>query len=196
MGAIGGVIGFGLTKAGCDVSAVARGATLAALREKGLRFTSGGPVESARLRVSDDPRSLGVQDLVVIAVKAPALAQAAASVTPLIGPNTIVLPAMNGVPWWFFQGFGGSLAGTALRSVDPSGTIASAIPAPNIIGCVVHLGASCPEPGFVKSLPLRTLIIGEPSGAMTERLASLGATPGEVGIRTPTQRLDPTRHLV
>ena len=182
IGAIGSLIGFGLTKAGCEVSALARGATLAALREKGLRFTSGGPVESARLRVSDDPRDLGVQDLVVIAVKAPALAEAAANVAPLIGPETIVLPAMNGVPWWFFQDFGGRLAGTALASVDPAGVIAAALPAPNIIGCVVHLGASCPEPGFVKSLPLRTLILGEPSGAITERLASLGATLEKAGF--------------
>lgn len=89
---------------------------------------------------------------------------------------------MNGVPWLFFQDFGGRLAGTALASVDPTGAIASALPAPNIIGCVVHLGASCPEPGFVKSLPLRTLILGEPSGAMTERLASLGATLEKAGF--------------
>lgn len=182
MGAIGGVIGFGLTKAGCDVSGLARGATLAALREKGLRFTSGGPVESARIRVSEDPRELGVQDLVVIAVKAPALALAAASVAPLIGPETIVLPAMNGVPWWFFQGFGGELAGTSLRSVDPGGVIASTIPPSAILGCVVHLGASCPEPGFVKSLPLKTLIVGEPSGRMTDRLRALGATLEKAGF--------------
>lgn len=173
LGAIGGLLGFGLAKAGCEVSGIARGATLAALREKGLRFSDGGPVETRRIRAVEDPRDLGVQDLVVIAVKAPALASVATRVSPLIGPDTIVLPAMNGVPWWFFQGFGGKLAGTSLESTDPGLAISSSIPPSSIIGCVVHLGASCPEPGLVSALPLRTLIVGEPSGILTDRLQML-----------------------
>ncbi len=185
VGAIGGTLGFALSRAGHEVSGLARGATLNALRENGLRFIDGsgdGRVSAAAIRAEEDPKKLGVQDLVVMAVKAPALAAAARSVSPLIGPETIVMPAMNGVPWWFFQDFGGRLADTMLRSTDPDGSISAAIPPRSIIGCVIHLGASCPEPGLVKSLPLKTLIIGEPSGALTERLKNLGSILAEAGF--------------
>jgi 2-dehydropantoate 2-reductase len=171
VGAIGGMLGFGLAKAGCELSGLARGATLAALRAKGLRFTDGGPEESVPLRASADAADLGPQDLVVVAVKAPSLASAAPLIAPLLGEETIVMPAMNGIPWWFFQDFGGELAGTHLRSIDPDGSIASAILPSSVLGCVVHCGASCPEPGLVASLKLRSLIVGEPSGAFTPRLA-------------------------
>ncbi len=173
-GAIGGSIGFGLARAGCLVSCIARGRTLATLREKGLRFTDGGPVEAASIHAVESAGELGVQDLVVLAVKAPALTDVAPLILPLLGPSTIVLPAMNGVPWWFFQGFGGELAGTSLEPIDPRGIIASNISPASIIGCVVHFGASCPEPGLIKALPQRTLIIGEPSGKISERLNVLG----------------------
>ncbi|HWR10766.1 MAG TPA: 2-dehydropantoate 2-reductase [Rectinemataceae bacterium] len=181
VGAIGGSIGFGLSKAGCEVSGIARGRTLAALREKGLRFTDGGLIETERIAAVENPEELGVQDLVVLAVKAPALTEVAPRIAPLLGPATMVLPAMNGVPWWFFQGFGGNLAGTSLDPIDPAGIIASNIPAAAIIGCVVHFGASCPEPGLVKALPKRTLIVGEPSGGNTERLRALGEILGKAG---------------
>ncbi|HCO48364.1 MAG TPA: 2-dehydropantoate 2-reductase [Spirochaetaceae bacterium] len=185
VGAIGGTLGFALSKAGHEVSGLARGVTLAALRKKGLRFIDGsgkGSVQTAAIRVEEDPHRLGIQDLVVVAVKAPALKAAAAGAAPLIGPETIVMPAMNGVPWWFFQDFGGKLAGTKLISTDPDGYISALIPSHSILGCVIHLGASCPEPGLVKSLPLKTLIIGEPSGAMTERLKKLGEILAEAGF--------------
>jgi len=195
VGAIGGFIGYRLAAAGCDLSGVARGATLAALRERGLRFTEGDRAGTARvgtthfeslpIKASSEPSELGEQDLVVLAVKAPALAAAAASMAPLLGPETVVLPAMNGVPWWFFHGLGrGSDArpgfeGRNLASVDPSGSIAAAIPPSRVLGCVVHVGASCPEPGLVKALPLRRLIIGEPTGRATPRLAAVaGALRG------------------
>jgi 2-dehydropantoate 2-reductase len=173
VGAIGGMLGFGLAKAGCELSGLARGVTLAALRAKGLRFTDGGPEESVPLRASAEATDLGPQDLVVLAVKAPSLASAAPLIAPLLGEGTIVMPAMNGVPWWFFQDFGGELAGTRLRSIDPDGSIASAIPPSSVLGCVVHCGASCPEPGLVASFKLRPLIVGEPSGAFTPRLAKV-----------------------
>jgi 2-dehydropantoate 2-reductase len=207
VGAIGGFIGYRLAAAGCDLSGVARGATLAALRERGLRFAEDGRagtarVESLSIRASSDPVELGEQDLVVLAVKAPALAQAAASIAPLLGPETVVLPAMNGVPWWFFHGLGrgqgrgsdasGAFEGWNLASVDPSGSIAAAIPPSRVLGCVVHIGASCPEPGLVKALPLRRLIIGEPTGADTPRLSAVaGALRGagfDVDVTDSIQR--------
>jgi 2-dehydropantoate 2-reductase len=177
VGAIGGLLGHGLARSGCELSGVARGATLDALRARGLRLDSGDRVDSVSIRVSADPGELGVQDLVILAVKAPALREAALSIGPLLGPSTVVLPAMNGVPWWFFHGLkpaaGVSLEGRRLESVDPSGSIAVAVSASRVLGCVVHIGASCPEPGLVKALPLRRLIVGEPSGESTPRLAAV-----------------------
>jgi 2-dehydropantoate 2-reductase len=174
-GAIGGWIGLRLAQAGCEVSVVARGATLEALNAHGLRLQSGGETLSAKVKASASPADLGVQDLVVIAVKAPALADVAAAMRPLIGPDTIVLTAMNGVPWWFFQGFGGAYEGTRLKAVDPEGRIAEAIPARHIIGCVVHASCALREPGFVQHHFGNKLIIGEPSGAKTERVQELAA---------------------
>ncbi|WP_096698435.1 2-dehydropantoate 2-reductase [Polaromonas sp. AER18D-145] len=172
-GAIGGWLGAGLAAAGCDVSVVARGATLEALNSHGLRVASGTDTRSVAVRANADPAALGVQDLVVIAVKAPALLDVARQIAPLIGPETLVLTAMNGVPWWFFQGFGGPYAGTQLKAVDATGEIAAAIPAANIIGCVVHASCSVDAPGVIRHHFGNGLIIGEPSGAQSPRVQAL-----------------------
>ena len=129
-GAIGGWIGAGLASAGCQVSVFARGATLAALQQHGLRL---GDTQYA-VNASANAAELGVQDLVVIAVKAPALQGVARQIEPLIGPNTVVMTAMNGIPWWFFQTFGGALAGTRLQAIDATGAIDQAIPAASVSG--------------------------------------------------------------
>jgi 2-dehydropantoate 2-reductase len=172
-GAIGGWIGAGLAAAGCKVSVVARGATLEALNRDGLRVVSGTDTRSVNVGASASPAALGVQDLVVIAVKAPALLDVARQIAPLIGPDTLVLTAMNGVPWWFFQGFGGLYAGTTLKAVDATGEIAAAIPAANIIGCVVHASCSVDAPGVIRHHFGNGLIIGEPSGEQTPRVQAL-----------------------
>ena len=181
-GAIGGWIGLKLAKAACDVSVVARGATLQALRTHGLRLGSGAEVLSAPVMASATPADLGVQDLVVVAVKAPAMAAVAAAMRPLLGPQTMVLTAMNGVPWWFFQGFGGRYEGTRLKAVDPEGGIADAIPARHIVGCVVHASCSLREPGFVQQHFGNKLIIGEPSGAKSERVLQLATLLERAGF--------------
>ena len=163
-GAIGGFIGARLALAGeCQVSAVARGATLAALREHGLRLRQGGALHSAPVQASDDPATLGPQDGVVIAVKGPALAAVAARIAPLLGPDTWVLPAMNGVPWWFGAG-APALGDAPLESIDPGGRIAAAIPVARVIGCVVHASTWTSEPGLVEHKMGQGLIIGEPLG--------------------------------
>lgn len=196
-GAIGGWIGARLAQQpGVTLSVVARGATLAALQQHGLRLhratpdatgTTGaasavgaGNVSASQaaplcvpVKASAQPADLGVQDLVVIAVKAPALAEVAQHIAPLIGPHTVVLTAMNGVPWWFLQGFGGSYTNTPLASVDPQGRIAQAIPAQHIIGCVVHASCSLRGPGEVQHHFGNGLIIGEPSGALSARAQAL-----------------------
>ncbi|RZJ26960.1 MAG: 2-dehydropantoate 2-reductase [Haliea sp.] len=180
-GAIGGWIGVRLAQAGCSVNVVARGATLQALQQHGLRLQQGDEVTSVQVRASADPASFGVQDLVIIAVKAPALADVARAIAPLIGPDTIVLTAMNGVPWWFLDGFGGEHAGKRLSAVDADGSIARAIPSHHVIGCVVHASCSLNSPGFVKNHFGNKLIIGEPSGEKTERVQALAALLEKAG---------------
>lgn len=181
-GAIGGWIGVKLARVGCDVSVVARGATLDALRHHGLRLAEGAQLHAAPVRASHAPADLGVQDLVVVAVKAPAMADVASGIGPLLGPGTIVLTAMNGVPWWFFHGMGGEFAGTRLQSIDPGGRIAEAIPARHIIGCVVHASCALAGPGHVKHHFGNKLIIGEPSGERTARVQQLDSLLGEAGF--------------
>jgi 2-dehydropantoate 2-reductase len=189
-GAIGGWMGAKLAQAGCEVSVVARGRTLEALQLHGLRLEEPAPgsarteTTSVPVRASDSPAELGVQDLVIIAVKAPAMADVAMAISPLIGPDTIVLTAMNGVPWWFFEGFGAQYAGTRLKAVDPEGAIARAIPAQHIIGCVVHASCSLNSPGFVRQHFGNKLIVGEPSGEKTPRVRQLVALLERAGFET------------
>ena len=183
-GAIGGWVGVRLARAGCEVGVVARGATLEALQAHGLRLQQASEVLSAAVNASSSPDGLGAQDLVVVAVKAPAMAEVARSIAPLIGPQTVVLTAMNGVPWWFFEGFGGRYAGTRLASIDPDGSIARAVPARHIIGCVVHASCSVKEPGFVAHHFGNKLIIGEPSGEKTPRVLELAALLERAGFDT------------
>ncbi|MBS0407486.1 MAG: 2-dehydropantoate 2-reductase [Proteobacteria bacterium] len=178
-GAIGGWIGARLAAQGAQVSCVARGATLAALREGGLRLieadANGQSVERAfAVQASAEPAELGTQDLVIVAVKAPAMAEVARHIGPLLGPHTVVLTAMNGVPWWFLQGFGGALAGTPLQSVDAGGVIARAIAPQHVIGCVVHASCSLDAPGVVRRRQGNGLIVGEPKGGESPRLRALG----------------------
>jgi 2-dehydropantoate 2-reductase len=181
-GAIGGWLGVKLARAGCELNVVARGATLEALNQNGLRLEQDGAVLQVPVRASASPAELGVQDLVVVAVKAPAMASVAAAIGPLLGPDTMVLTAMNGVPWWFFEGFGGARAGTRLKAVDPDGAIAAAIPARHIIGGVVHASSGLHGPGFVRHFFGNRLIIGEPSGEKTPRVLALAALLEKAGL--------------
>jgi 2-dehydropantoate 2-reductase len=183
-GAIGGWVGVKLGRAGCDISVVARDATLQSLQAHGLRLAEGSETLSVPVRASASPADLGVQDLVVIAVKAPAMPDVARAIKPLLGPGTMVLTAMNGVPWWFFQGFGGQFAGARLKAVDPDGAIAEAIPARHIIGCVVHASCSLREPGFVQHHFGNKLIVGEPSGEKTARVQQLVRLLERAGFET------------
>lgn len=168
-GAIGGLIGTRLAAAGgSTVSALARGATLVALREHGWRLHSGGDLITAPVIASNQPADLGPQDLVIIAVKAPAMSDIAARIAPLLAPHTVVLPAMNGVPWWFAEGVD-SLQGCALNSVDPGGRIAQAIAFERVLGAVVHISAATAAPGLVSHKMGRGLIVGEPRGGRSPR---------------------------
>jgi 2-dehydropantoate 2-reductase len=182
-GAIGGCLGARLAAAGdCEVSALARGETLAALRRHGWRLHSGDSLIQAPAVAADDPAALGVQDLLVVAVKGPSMAAVAERVGPLIGPDTVILPAMNGVPWWFGHGLSGTARGMKLESVDPDGALARALPPSQVIGCVVHIAAGLREPGLVGHKMGWGLVIGEPLGGTSERLVAVQALLQGAGL--------------
>ena len=181
-GAIGGWLGHGLAGAGANVSVVARGATLAALAVHGLRLAHAGSITSQPVRASSSSADVGVQDLVIISVKAPSLPDVARHIAPLIGQQTIVLTAMNGVPWWFLHGFGAVYANQPIASIDPQGSIANAIAPQHIIGCVVHASCSVDAPGLVRHHFGHKLIVGEPSGAKSQRLLELAALLEKAGF--------------
>lgn len=173
-GAIGSWIGAWIAATGrAQVSALARGDTLHALRSEGWHLDlEDGSTLQCPVKASDAPQELDVQDLVVIAVKGPALAALARALTPLIGPHTVILPAMNGVPWWFCQGLPGFASG--LTSIDPQGKISQSLPLPQVLGCVVHASSRMRQPGWVQPGKGRHLVIGEPLGGLSDRAAAVG----------------------
>ena len=163
-GAVGGLMAGWLAQAGHDISVVARGAQLTAIRDKGLRVVSGKKEISVKIKADSDPSKLGPQDSVIVAVKAQSLPEVAASIGPLLGPATSIVTAMNGVPWWFFDrlAFGGGKL--RLETLDPGGKLSQAMPTERLVGCVVHLAASTPEPGLISLNMGQRLILGEPGG--------------------------------
>jgi len=183
-GAIGGFIGTRLALAGnCDLSAFARGATLQALRAHGWRLEMKDQLLQKPARASDSAAELGVQDLVIIAVKGQGLAAAARNIAPLIGPDTIILPAMNGVPWWFGHGVA-ALGSQPLDSVDPGGSVAAMLPYEQVLGCVVHASTKAPKPGLVSHQMGNGLIIGEPAGGSSPRAEQVCALLRQAGFDT------------
>lgn len=160
-GAVGALLAAALARAGHTVSVLARGNTLAAIRAHGIRVLSGdAPASSVRVQASDDATALGVQDIVVIALKAHVLPELADSLRPMIGPDTVIVSAMNGLPWWFLQGLGGQIQSEPLEAVDPGGRVSAVLPAERSIGCVVHLSSATVEPGVVKRGRGNRLIVG------------------------------------
>ena len=149
-GAIGAYLGAKLSLAGEDVALIARGPHLAAMRERGVVVRSPDGDFTANVFATNDAAEVGVADVVVLAVKAHGLIPIAPLLPPLIGPDTVVLPAQNGIPWWYFQRHGGSWEGTRLESVDPGGVITEHVPAENIVGCVVYPAATIVEPGVIE----------------------------------------------
>ncbi|MBW8470412.1 MAG: 2-dehydropantoate 2-reductase [Thiobacillus sp.] len=187
VGAIGGLftgwLGSRLPAGQIQLSAVARGETLRALRERGLVWVDAdGAEHRASVNASDEPTSLGVQDLVIVSVKGPAMPQVAPAVRALMGPHTTVLVAMNGVPWWFFDGLPGEAAGLQLNTVDPGGVTAQHIPTSQVIGCVVHASAAAPQPARIERIKNNQLILGEPAGGVTPRVQALAELLGAAGF--------------
>ncbi len=183
LGAIGGLFAARLAAAGHEVSALARGATLEAVRRDGLTLLEGERSRQVRIDASDDPSALGPQDVVIVAVKTTGLAGAADSIAALLGPGTTVLSAMNGVPWWFFHGLAPELGRIAMPSVDAGGRMSRAIPPGRVVGCVTHLSAASPAPATVRSVAGNRLIIGEPMGvAASPRASAIAVALREAGF--------------
>ncbi len=201
-GAIGGWLTAGLLRQGqADVSVLARGATLTSLRTQGLRYTDAQGEQRWPVRASDRAANLGPQDWVVLALKAPALVALgptlSATLGPMLGPQTRVLTAMNGVPWWFLNGLSGLPPGTeaarVLNSVDPGGHLSAALPADRVTGCVVHASCHTPAPGHVHHHFGQGLILGNalgPSGAATQALVTLLQGAGFEARLTPRIQQD------
>lgn len=181
LGAIGGWLAAHLQRTeGVRVSALARGDTLAALRAHGLRLDIGGETWCAPLHASDDPAVLGEQDLVILAVKGPAVAAVAPHVAALCGPQTRVLTALNGLPWWFTAGL--PVPGLQLASVDPGGAIAAQLPPERVIGCVVHASCALREPGWVRHVMGNGLLLGEAAGGSSESLQTMTSLLARAGF--------------
>jgi 2-dehydropantoate 2-reductase len=172
-GAVGGLIAGRLAQANHEVSVVARGAHLTAILRNGLRIDSEGKQSVSRLKANNDPDKLGPQDCVVIAVKGQSLPEVAAGIAPLLGAETSIVTAMNGVPWWFFDRLAFGNGKLHLETLDPGGALSLAMPTNRIVGCVVHFAASTPEPGLIRHNMGRRLILGEPGGRNTARTQAI-----------------------
>ena len=174
-GAIGGWIAARLALAGNEVSVIARGGTLNAIDSGGQLITDGGDTRCVAVAATDDPSTLEPQDVVVVAVKAPALPEIAASLKALIGPETQIVPLLNGVAWWFTD--------DPLWSVDPELAIADALPVEQVAGCVVHASCYRQAPNHVVVKHAEKLILGEPANGASERIDRLGTMLENAGIR-------------
>lgn len=169
-GAIGGFLACKLFAAGHDVSVVARGETLAAIGEHGLKLHTGDEVLVAPLKATCAPEELGIQDMVIFAVKAPALPSVVEQAKALIGPQTLVIPALNGLPWWYFLQSADALAGMRLEAVDPDGVIEKAVPVAAVVGCVVFASCTVLSPGVIKHMSGSRMVFGEPAGGNSARV--------------------------
>lgn len=186
-GAIGGYLGACLAaRWPDDVVLVARGARLTALRRGGIEVR--GPGDESRtvpVQCTNEPASLPAQDVVFLTTKAHDAPRAAEGIARLLGPDTIVVTAMNGVPWWYFDGLDGPYRNLRLRSVDPDGVLAQKIPTPHVLGAVVWTAAVMRTPGVIEVDQRLRLPIGEPNGAISARAQQLAARLGEAGIESP-----------
>lgn len=180
-GAIGGWLGIKLAAAGHDISVLARGKTLEALQARSWKLIEDQRTISAPVLASESPLAIGPQDIVIMAVKAPSLRQIAPRLAPMVAAHTTIIPAMNGVPWWFLLGGGGDLPPSPLLSIDPDGGIEAEIPFSSLLGSVVHVSAATGAPGEVHLKAGNRLILGQPDGG-TERLQSAATIFEEAGI--------------
>jgi 2-dehydropantoate 2-reductase len=184
-GAIGAFVGARLARGGSDVVLIARGAQLEALRRDGVRIVGGERDESVAVEASGELDAIAGADVVIVALKAHAIAPLAPRLGELLAPGAATVWAQNGVPWWYFQQHGGPLDGLTLESVDPGGVIAAHIPAGSVVGAVVYTAAELAAPGVVRLVEGRRLTLGEPDGSRSERIAAIAQAIQRGGMRAP-----------
>jgi len=184
-GAIGGYVGAQLALAGVDVSLVARGPHLKAMRENGLKLRIGGEEKVAQVTCTDDPSELGPQDYVFVSLKAHSIPGVVDAMMPLLSNDTSIVTAVNGVPYWYFYRHGGDLEGTSLEAIDPGARQWNALRPERAIGCIVYPATEVVEPGVIQHVYGDKFPIGEPSGETTERVQAFSDMMGSAGLRAP-----------
>jgi len=185
-GAIGGLLAVKLAHSGHEVSVVVRGANLGAVRAHGMRLRlQDGSESCARVQASDRIAELGPQDVVILAMKAHQLAAVAAEIPLLLGADTVIVTAQNGVPWWYFHKHGGTHEGQRVEAVDPGGVVSAALPIERIIGCIVYPACDMVEPGVIRHIEGNRFSLGELDGASTPRIRALADAMRAAGFKTP-----------
>ena len=187
-GAIGGYMGAKLAQAGANVSLVARGPHLAAINDKGLTLVEADhdPV-TVKINASENPADLGVQDYVIVTLKAHSVPAVVPKMQPLIGENTTIVSGVNGVPWWYFHKIGTNLEGTRLDSVDPGHTQWDGFGPDRVLGCVVYPAAEVSQPGTIKHIEGNRISLGEPDGSKSERAVALSLALSAAGLKAPVR---------
>lgn len=186
-GAIGGYLGAKLAASGADVSLVARGPHLAAIRRNGLRLIEQGTETTHNVTASQDPGELGVQDYVIVTLKAHSVPPVVDLMQPLIGDHTTIVSGVNGVPWWYFHKIGGPLEGTRLASVDPGDVQWNGFGPDRVLGCVVYPAAEVAEPGVVRHIEGNRFSLGEPDGSRSDRAIALSGAFSAAGLKAPVR---------
>ncbi|WP_431872532.1 2-dehydropantoate 2-reductase [Nocardiopsis eucommiae] len=186
-GAIGAYAGAALHRGGADVHLIARGAHLRALRERGVRVLSPRGDFTAHPHATDDPAEVGPVDAVLLGLKAQHYADCGPMLRPLLGPATAVVAAQNGIPWWYFHGVEGPLAGHRIESVDPGGAVSRAIPVERAVGCVVYAATEIVEPGVVRHIEGTRFSLGEPDRSDSRRCRDLSEAMTAGGLRCPVE---------
>jgi len=186
-GAIGGYLGAKLAASGADVSLVARGPHLAAIQANGLRLIEHDSDTTQTVTASQNPADLGVQDYVIVTLKAHSVPPVVGAMQPLIGDHTTIVSGVNGVPWWYFHRLGGPLEGTRLRSVDPGNVQWNGFGPDRVLGCVVYPAAEVVEPGVVRHREGNRFSLGEPDGSKSDRALALSQVFTNAGLKAPVR---------
>jgi 2-dehydropantoate 2-reductase len=185
-GAIGGYLAVKLALSGHEVSVVIRGANLKAVRENGMKLVmEDGSEHVAKIHATDRIADLPVQDVVILGMKAHQVAAVAADLPALLGPETMVVTAQNGVPWWYFQKHGGAYEGRRVEAVDPSGIVSQHIDVSRVIGCIVYPACEITSPGVIQHIEGNRFTIGEIDGSDTPRIRALADALRQAGFKAP-----------
>jgi 2-dehydropantoate 2-reductase len=187
-GAIGGLMAAKLAARGeAEVTVIARGPHLDAMQAKGLTLRSDGGETVVPVRAVASAAEAGPQDYVLVTLKAHSLPGAAKQMQPLLGPETAVVSAVNGIPWWYFHKFAGPYEGRRVESVDPGGVVSALLPPERAIGCIVYPAAEVPEPGVIEHTYGDRFTLGEPDGSRTPRIAALSEALIAAGFKAPVR---------